>query len=137
MKIKLITNLFLIAIISIGCNNPNFQNQQSNEIGIVIKNDQKWKINEEMTPYIVDNEKLYNEYDNGDYKKLAMQLKHNNNSLINSCTMSGESHDELHKWLLPHLELVDALSKAETTDKADQIIAKLGESFKIYNTYFQ
>jgi hypothetical protein len=51
--------------------------------------------------------------------------------------MNGESHDELHKWLHPHIQLVDALSKAKNQEEADEIIAQLKESFQIYNTYFQ
>lgn len=98
---------------------------------------EKWTVNAEMTPFVVESEKLLNDYDNSDYKLLAQNLKENNTKLIKSCTMDGKSHDELHKWLAPHLDLVKALGKAENEDEANGIIADLGKSFETYHTYFQ
>ena len=68
---------------------------------------------------------------------MATQLKEKNNGLIKSCTMNGESHDELHKWLYPHIELIESLSKAESTEAASEIVADLQASFSTYNQYFQ
>ena len=51
--------------------------------------------------------------------------------------MKGESHDELHKWLHPHIELIESLSKAESAEQASKIITDLQTSFSIYNQYFQ
>lgn len=47
--------------------------------------------------------------------------------------MKGEAHDELHKWLLPYIELVDHFSK----DKSNENLAKIQESFTTFNQYFQ
>ncbi|MOA59843.1 hypothetical protein D3C78_1845640 [compost metagenome] len=51
--------------------------------------------------------------------------------------MSGKSHDELHKWLHPHLELVTKLEKAENEKDSNAIISQLLESYKTYHEYFQ
>ena len=56
---------------------------------------------------------------------------------MKSCTMKGESHDELHKWLHPHMELVEELSKAKTDEKANELVSQLRESYQSYNQYFQ
>lgn len=107
---------------------------------IELNNGEKWLVNEEMKPFILEAENILTEYINNnlsDYKTLAEQLKEKNSGLIKSCTMKGESHDELHKWLYPHIELIESLSKAESTEEASEIIANLQASFLTYNQYFQ
>ena len=47
--------------------------------------------------------------------------------------MKGEAHDELHKWLVPYIELVDAFSKEKS---ANQFI-EIQHYFKTFNQYFQ
>ena len=52
--------------------------------------------------------------------------------------MKGQSHDELHKWLLPHIKLIKELETAESGATPPQaVIAQLRASFQSYNTYFQ
>lgn len=114
--------------------------QHDDEQTIRLNNGEKWLVNEEMKPFILEAENILTEYINNnlsDYKTLAEQLKEKNSGLIKSCTMKGESHDELHKWLYPHIELIESLSKAESTEEASEIIANLQASFLTYNQYFQ
>lgn len=75
---------------------------------------QKWKVNAEMPPYIVEAENILNAYNSNNHYNLDKQLKDQNKSLIKSCNMQGKSHEELHKWLHPHIQLVDERSKAES-----------------------
>lgn len=105
-----------------------------------LSNGEKWVVNEEMKPFILEAEGILNQYienQSQDYQTLAAQLKEKNSGLIKSCTMKGESHDELHKWLYPHIELIEALSKVETTEEANKFIVNLKASFSTYNQYFQ
>ena len=107
---------------------------------IELNNGEKWVVNEEMKPFILDAEKIMNQHiesQSHDYQTLATQLKEKNSGLIKSCTMKGESHDELHKWLYPHIELIESLSKAESTEQANKFITDLQASFSTYNQYFQ
>lgn len=104
---------------------------------IELNNGEKWKVNAEMVPFILDGQEILSKYTGSDYKALAIQLKEKNSGLIKSCTMDGKSHDELHKWLHPHIELINSLEKAENLESANAIIANLNESFKTYSTYFQ
>ena len=100
----------------------------------------KWVVNEEMKPFILEAESILNQHiksQSQDYQALAAQLKEKNSGLIKSCTMKGESHDELHKWLHPHIELIESLSNAETAEEANKIITHLQTSFSTYNQYFQ
>ena len=127
---------FALFLFSCG-NKNNGTTTESNTPTIELNHGEKWTVNTEMTPYTLDGEKLLSHYDSNDYASLAAQLKQKNTSLIKSCTMDGKSHDELHKWLHPHLELVDALSAADSKEAANKIIIQLSDSYKIYNQFFQ
>ena len=72
-----------------------------------------------------------------DFKSLATDLKSSDNRLISSCTMDGRSHEELHLWLAPHLNLVSKLSKAGSPEEAEKVIGQLGNSFATFNQYFE
>ncbi|MEZ4986407.1 MAG: hypothetical protein R2795_15440 [Saprospiraceae bacterium] len=107
---------------------------------IQLNNGKKWAVNDEMKPHIEMGNSIllsYLEQDGSDYKKLAADLKTQNDQLIKSCTMKGESHDELHKWLHPHITLVSDLAEAENATTAKSLVAQLEQSFKTYHNYFQ
>tara|TARA_R110000868_G_scaffold282609_2_gene542897 strand:+ start:2358 stop:2852 length:495 start_codon:yes stop_codon:yes gene_type:complete len=72
-----------------------------------------------------------------DYHKLAEQLNEAKNYVVKKCTMTGASHDNLHVWLLPLIEKIDALSKTETINEAEIIKHSIEENLDAYNNYFQ
>jgi hypothetical protein len=74
---------------------------------------------------------------NGDYNDLAVKLQGNLDLLTSSCTMTGKAHDELHKWLLPYIDLVKELSTAENDTEAEQAYKEIQSSFETFNTYFK
>lgn len=100
----------------------------------------KWIINEEMKPHVLAAENrlaAYLKNNSGDYSQLADELKELNTELIKSCTMTGKSHDELHNWLHPHMDILAELEKAEDVDSANEAIAELSESFEIFHKHFE
>lgn len=106
---------------------------------IELNNGEKWVVNNEMKPYILKGEEFlaaYVQSNQTDYKKLAKSIDGQNEDLIKSCTMDGKSHDELHKWLLPHLELVEELEKESDHAKAKEIVDRLQKSYQHYHQYF-
>lgn len=107
---------------------------------VELNNGEKWVVNEEMKPFVMKGEELVNTYiqdGQTDYKALAEQLKDQNNQLIKSCTMTGKSHDELHKWLHPHLAIVKTLEDETEAGKTNEIVSQLQHSYKEYHEYFQ
>lgn len=114
--------------------------EHSDKTELKLNGDKKWAINKEMLPFLNEADKLvagYIKNKNTDYKKLALSLEEKNSELIKSCTMTGDSHDALHLWLEPHLELVEELKTAEDTEKANEIITKLENSFKTFHQFFE
>lgn len=104
-----------------------------------LNNGSKWLINDEMKPFVQETEAAVNQFsptESADYEGLVELLKEKNTALIKSCTMEGESHDELHKWLHPHLELVSELEQAEGDDQV-KIVRQLKGSFETFHHYFE
>ncbi|MBK8633817.1 MAG: hypothetical protein IPN72_09745 [Saprospiraceae bacterium] len=142
--------LLLLAVFTLNCKNQNKDEAHANlptaaveepNIQTINLNDgEKWAVNEEMKPFISDSEKILNEFiakKSNDFISLAAQLKEKNAGLVKSCTMQGASHDELHKWLHPHMELIKSLANASDLEAASKTIDELKESFITYNQFFQ
>ncbi|MFT5823380.1 MAG: hypothetical protein ACI8ZM_004641 [Crocinitomix sp.] len=72
-----------------------------------------------------------------DYEDLSGDLKHHTKSVILNCTMKGQAHDELHKWLLPFIDLRKELIGITTVDEGKVIAADLNNELTIFNTYFE
>lgn len=148
-----ILGIIVCSLLMLSCNNTqekvsnvevttikDTSHQQALPEIIEMDNGQKWKMNAEMRPFIAAGEgilKTYTESNSKDYTTLAAQLKEKDDALIKSCTMKGKSHDELHKWLHPHLGLVAALAKAENEQQAKDLIMQLNKSFEAFHQYFE
>jgi len=114
-------------------------NQPSGSEKIQLNQGEKWIINKDMKPFILEAENMLNDYINSNssnFKTLAAQLKEKNSGLIKSCTMQGQSHDELHKWLLPHIELIKKLEQCDIADDAEYLIVEVKKSFEKFHKYF-
>jgi len=104
---------------------------------ISLNEGEKWKVNEEMIPHIQKSERVFNEFEGNDYSQLSEDMMKHTNKLIQSCTMDGKSHDELHKWLHPHIELIKKLGSVEDDDKAEKLLKEIEASFEVYHKYFK
>jgi len=115
-------------------NDKESKHSEKEDTSISLNDGEKWKVNEEMLPHINKSEAIFNSFEGDDYEKLSKDMMTHTNKLIQSCTMDGKSHDELHKWLHPHLELIKALgNKEEGAEK----YAGLKHSFEVFHTYFK
>ena len=137
---KRVTVFLAITLLIVSCNSNQTKSKKENSIEIALDNGEKWMVNDEMKPFIEQADKTLNNYislNGTDYKTLAEKLKVQNNSLIKSCTMKGKGHDELHNWLLPHIELINNLEKSNDTEQSKLIITELKTSFDNYKNYFR
>lgn len=107
---------------------------------IELNNGHRWIVNDEMKPFVSKGEELVSAYlqsGQTDYQQLARQIREQNSLLIKSCTMDGKSHEELHKWLHPHLAMVEELEQAEDDATAGKIISQLQKSYALYHQHFE
>lgn len=112
------------------------EHQHSESETIQLNNGEKWKVDDNMMIHIRNMEKDVVHFDqekSTNYSLLANKLKTNIDILISNCTMKGQAHDELHKWLVPYIELVDSFSKEKSANQFTEI----QNSFKTFNQYFQ
>lgn len=121
-------------------NNETSEEQtiQNNET-INLNNGDKWKVVDDMLVYIRNVERLVNSFEGNDkdeYDVLAQAIDKNIIDLTSNCTMEGQAHDELHKWLVPVIELSDELLVAEDIETQKKIYIQLKAAFKEFNIYF-
>ena len=112
------------------------EHQHSENETIQLNNGEKWKVDDNMMLHIRNMEKDVVNFDkekDTNYSLLADKLKANIDLLTSNCTMKGKAHDELHKWLVPYIELVDAFSK----DKSANQLTEIQNSFLTFNQSFQ
>ena len=152
---KKLTHMILLMIggtLFVGCaDNKKTEETEEKEVEVVVKDEQheesseqltlndgeQWKVNEEMMPYITKSEQMVNDFEGEDYHALAEDLLELNNKLISSCTMKGASHDQLHKWLHPHIEILKEFKAQNDPNQSAEMLEEIKDSFKVFHQYFK
>jgi predicted small lipoprotein YifL len=155
-KFKLLVALsFLFAVTS--CNNDKSvdaghnheQHEQDAHAGhdhgdvddeLVLNDGKKWEMNPEMLTIVRSMEKDVTTFTSeklAEMQALGGKLDGQVNELTSSCTMDGQAHDELHKWLLPFIHDIKHLKESVTDDEAKESIRDLKASFAEFNQYFE
>ena len=114
--------------------NNNWMNE------IQLNNDSQWTANIETNEGVQkmkDILKTQTTSTIADYHKLASELTVAKNYVIKECTMKGPSHDNLHVWLLPLMEKIDALEESNTIEDASKIKQSIIENVNAYDNYFE
>ncbi len=107
---------------------------------IKLDNGSKWQANTETTEGV---DKMLNLVKSSDpktvedYHALASKLNEDKNFIVKKCTMEGPSHDNLHVFLHPLIEKIEALEKVSTTDEGAETAASIKENLEGYYNYFQ
>ncbi len=158
IKNKIMNNIkILIPVLSLflfSCGNSS--NEKSNEKTEIVSheehqnntdmqsidfnNGEKWKVDDNMSIQIrnMENEVIsFAKYEKKNYKTLSEKLSINLDLLTSNCTMSGKAHDELHKWLLPYIDLVNELTEVKNDTEASRLFENIQISFTTFNKYFQ
>ncbi len=100
----------------------------------------KWKVDASMITHIrnMENDIIsFSNVEQKDFKSLAEKLQSNIDLLTSNCTMKGTAHNELHKWLLPYIDIVEELLKAKDETEAAKQFKNIQTSFTTFNQYFQ
>jgi hypothetical protein len=144
-----VLNLFLFGCGNTSNENPKEQrgtaiheehNHNEESEAIKLNNGEKWKVDANMITHIrnMENDVIsFAKVEPKDYKALSAKLQSNIDLLTSNCTMEGKAHDELHKWLLPYIDLVNELAEAKEETKAEKQFQKIENSFITFNQYFQ
>ncbi|MBK7231288.1 MAG: hypothetical protein IPH93_03195 [Saprospiraceae bacterium] len=116
------------------------QHRDDESESIELNNGEKWKVDANMITHIRNMENnviSFAKVEQKDYKSLSEKLQSNIDLLTSNCTMKGKAHDELHKWLLPYIDLVKELSETKNETEASKQFQNIQTSFTTFNQYFQ
>ncbi|MAP80810.1 MAG: hypothetical protein CL526_06945 [Aequorivita sp.] len=156
-KISLILAFLSLAVI--GCNNKNEAETANKntevELGVDKKNNQinnnwlseiqldngsKWIANAETTDGVVQMLSIVKSTKTttvADFHDLAAQLNDVKNYIVKECTMKGPSHDNLHIFLYPLIEKINALGAISAVDEGTKIKRAIQENLTAYYNYFE
>lgn len=138
--------LLFLAFTFTGCegspNNTEIKSVKENEHHhseeeIKLNNGEKWIVEPSMLSIIRKMESEINHFDQLNFTELGTILSKDIEDLTSNCTMTGQAHDELHKWLLPYIDLVEELTQTSDKQKAIAIYDRLKRSFRTFNQYFK
>jgi len=139
----IVTSIILLLLIT-SCTNQSGSKENSepdkNTYNIELVNNEKWEVNKEMMVHIKNMESNIEAVSNQsspNYEELGSKLDENIGLLTSNCMMTGKAHDELHKWLLPFIDLVRELNAADSKEEQKQSFEAIQESMNEFNTYFK
>lgn len=120
--------------------------QQTNEhehaVGEVLQlnNGNLWEANLETTAGIDNMKLLIKSFSEGDnmeaYATVKQNLEKEFGTIIAKCTMTGEAHNQLHKYLVPMKDLFDGLA-ASDLDTRKSSLNKINTHLEAYTKYFK
>lgn len=104
---------------------------------INLNNGKKWLVEPTMLSLIRKMEREVLDFDQQSFTQLGHQLSSDVEELTSNCTITGQAHDELHKWLLPYIDLVDSLTQTNDQKEARALYQQIKQSFHTFNQYFK
>jgi hypothetical protein len=122
-----------------GLKEGSLSHQTDTTPSLVLNEGEKWKVNTEMLPHILrmeDRLQTFEQSKEKDFKAFGEKSQHDFDLLIASCTMKGESHEQLHKWLIPHIQLVKDMAVVENSVDGSKLCKEMEHSFNTFNQYF-
>lgn len=107
---------------------------------IVLNKGEKWEVEVKMMKIIrgIESDAVnFKGKSLSEYTILADSLDSKLNNLTSNCTMTGQAHDELHKWLVPFMEKVDSFASIKSVESGKQFVKTIIQDFKLFNTFFK
>lgn len=105
-----------------------------------LNNGNLWNANSETTQGIENMVLLLNNFSEKEnidaYTTLKQNLEKEFGSILTQCTMTGESHNQLHLFLVPMKDLFNGLSASDEITRKENL-HKLKKHLAVYSTYFE
>jgi hypothetical protein len=151
---KVIQLILIISIVStaVSCNQKTTKKQEKQQpkeevtktheksSALQLNNGLLWRANSETTTGINNMIGTMNAFSDKEninaYAALKKQLEIEFNTIITECTMEGESHNQLHNFLVPMKSLFDGLSSSNLT-VCKKSFNTLNKHLLEYSNYFE
>jgi hypothetical protein len=132
--------VLLLTVGLLACTKPEKTETHDHQHSLELNGTEKWQISPGMSPYLRQSMEIIeqaNATDSKDYKTIAAGLDSAKNSLVSSCDMMGESHDALHAWLVPYMDLLESLSNAQNDEEAHKVWKEINKSKDDFFVFFE
>ena len=156
MKIKIVTIALLIGGFTFSCSESKSEEQVEHHEGhdhekheehvveavkgLELNNGEKWDANAE-THEGMGNIKTIIEGTKPstleEFQAMGAECDKQTSFIINNCSMTGESHNQLHFVLHPILDDIDGLSKAASVEEGVKAYASLSKNISDYFKFFK
>jgi hypothetical protein len=138
---------YLLLLTTIGCSLHSHSHRgheahssspsSSQDHGLVLNGTRKWKTDEHTSAvFSLMSARVFEQdlksQSGDDLKELGISLRQDIDDLIAGCTMEGDAHNELHKFLVLYIPEVEQLRKLGDLDNANNV----GELLEVYLQYF-
>lgn len=135
---------FILCFSFISCKETQIENpelsQYGIELGLQLDQGKKWIGNPETTFGVKKMEGLVANFDPNSNPEGWMELQNNLRSafdeIFRECTMEGEGHEQLHVYLIPLMELFNALGN-EDSESRYAAFETLEKHLPVYWEYFE
>ncbi len=116
------------------------QEHHGDEHGIMLNDGKPWMANSETTQGIHNMSALWDGFKSGndieEYHALQEDLLTEFNTIIKECTMEGDSHEQLHNYLLPMKDLISDLG-SDDISVCNNSVDLLKKYLSTYPKYFE
>ncbi|MCD6543333.1 MAG: hypothetical protein J7K34_02380 [Flavobacteriaceae bacterium] len=116
------------------------EHQHKKNNSLILNHGELWMANIETTQGIDNMIALIGSFSNKEsveaYTKLKTSLDKEFGTILKECTMKGESHDQLHNFLIPMQELFEGLASSDLKTCKDSYDT-LKNHLKEYQKYFK
>lgn len=103
---------------------------------VALNDGEKWQANSETTEGVNKMLTLVGDAEKSespDYLALKDNMQHEFNVVLEKCTMKGESHDQLHNYLLPLKAKFDQLDENSTKNDVEELNHYLASYSNFFN----
>ena len=111
------TLVLLIAVFTFACDSKSGDDHHGNGGGLTLDGENRWKANPETTGGVNNMITLmasFTESENvADYNALSGSLQKEFAMIFELCTMKGESHNQLHNFLIPIKGYIKGLKSSD------------------------
>ena len=136
--------LFVLVVPVIGCGEPKSSKEEDSHAqaehahGLTLNQGSQWEMDSHTRSIFEQMATSFREgnVESGErevIKTTGKKIRGEINDLIRGCTMEGEAHDQLHKYLAAYVPAVDRMARSGTKADADGV----GALLDLYPTYFR
>lgn len=116
------------------------QETHNSDNKVQLDNGNLWSANSETTQGIINMQKLLDGFTDKEsiaaYTTLKTALEKEFGTIITECTMKGESHNQLHNYLVPIKDVFDGLGSSDL-NTCKENFEVLNNHLDAYSTYFK